>query len=500
MSLLLFLLINSVFCADILVIFDTPCYSHEIILRGMLSRLIDDGHRLTIFSTFLDFHDHPSVTHHAFNSISTGVHDRILTGDNLGFFEDFRLVMKTFRLTPEQHMRHPEMRRIIATKPKFDLIILECTMTPLVSLGQHLNCPIVVVFASFNPPKDYDIALGNHMSPAVHAAVEVYHGVNGELNLSQRLQSFVQDSLVWTWAMMKSFCKAFERVIVEVGLEKQCDHLQNMPRIELFLVMTKVMNYFGRIQPQLPYEMVHMRTTHLGLRMKSHQVDEKLLQFLEGSTKPVILISFGSIVRLDLLVVNMTATIVTAINELSNDFDFIWKARQNEVTWSHENVYIAPWLPVVEILKHPRVKMFINHGGLRSIEEGISCRVPMVIIPIFLDQFINGEVLERRGIAKKLALKSLNDHRVLVNAIRDVTSESYSTKIIQASAAIHDEFEPGADEVVWHLEHAMKFSNSSRYVGFHFPVYQRLHLDVAVVTFGLIYLVVKIFKIIYRNC
>jgi glucuronosyltransferase len=496
MSLLLFLLINYAFCADILVIFDTPCYSHEIILRDILSRLIDDGHKLTVFSTFLDFHDHASVTRYTFKHTRSEDFERILTGDKLGLLDDFRFVIKAFISTREQQMMHPEMRRIIETKPKFDLIILECMMSPVVALGQHLDCPVVVVFASFIPSKILDIALGNHMSPAVHAAFEVNHGIDGELNLSQRLESFVQDSLAWTWAIKKICCKAFEWVMTEVGLEQQCHHSQNIPRIELVLVMTKVMDYFGRIQPRLPYEMLHVHSTHLGLLMKSQQVDEKLMKFLEGSTKPVVLISFGSIVRLDLLRVNMTATIIAAINELSNDFDFIWKAKNNDVTWSHKNLFIAPWLPVVEILKHPRVKMFVNHGGLRSIEEGIKHQVPMVIVPILWDQFANAEFAMRGGIAMKLELNNSNDHRVLVNAIRDVTSESYSNNINEASAAIHDEFEAGIDEVVWHIEHAMKFNNSTRYVGFHFPVYQRLHLDVAAVTFGLIYFVVKFIKIV----
>jgi zeaxanthin glucosyltransferase len=49
---------------------------------------------------------------------------------------------------------------------------------------------------------------------------------------------------------------------------------------------------------------------------------------------------------------------------------------------SHNNphVYLYKQLPQIEILEHADV--FINHGGLNSIKEGIDAKVPMLVFPI----------------------------------------------------------------------------------------------------------------------
>ena len=45
------------------------------------------------------------------------------------------------------------------------------------------------------------------------------------------------------------------------------------------------------------------------------------------------------------------------------------------------NVLILPWIPQIQLLQHPKTKVFISHGGTNSVTESVYSKVPMIIIP-----------------------------------------------------------------------------------------------------------------------
>lgn len=44
------------------------------------------------------------------------------------------------------------------------------------------------------------------------------------------------------------------------------------------------------------------------------------------------------------------------------------------------------------------MKLFITQGGVQSMEEAIHCHVPMIILPVFGDQFVNAKRLHEKGV------------------------------------------------------------------------------------------------------
>ncbi|KAE9412257.1 hypothetical protein Angca_009446, partial [Angiostrongylus cantonensis] len=52
------------------------------------------------------------------------------------------------------------------------------------------------------------------------------------------------------------------------------------------------------------------------------------------------------------------------------------------------------------LLAHPRLKLFVMHGGINGLTEAMLRGVPVVVIPVFADQFRNGRNAERRGVGK----------------------------------------------------------------------------------------------------
>lgn len=46
---------------------------------------------------------------------------------------------------------------------------------------------------------------------------------------------------------------------------------------------------------------------------------------------------------------------------------------------------------------HPNLKAFITHGGLLSLTEASSAGIPLIVIPIFGDQYHNAAAVVGRG-------------------------------------------------------------------------------------------------------
>lgn len=60
-----------------------------------------------------------------------------------------------------------------------------------------------------------------------------------------------------------------------------------------------------------------------------------------------------------------------------------------------ENFIVRSFVPQLEILKQASV--FITHGGANSINEGLCCEVPMVVVPQAFDQFMGAIMVEEAG-------------------------------------------------------------------------------------------------------
>lgn len=65
-----------------------------------------------------------------------------------------------------------------------------------------------------------------------------------------------------------------------------------------------------------------------------------------------------------------------------------------------------------DFLAHPNVKVFISHGGALSTQESMSHGVPVVGLPVFLDQIQNIQKLVIRGLGQQLSYKDLSEETV----------------------------------------------------------------------------------------
>lgn len=74
------------------------------------------------------------------------------------------------------------------------------------------------------------------------------------------------------------------------------------------------------------------------------------------------------------------------------------------------------------ILDHPKVSAFISHCGMNSLMEGAFAGVPMVCIPLFVEQARNSKMVEKRGFGYFVSKQRLNVE-VLTKAVHAVLYE-----------------------------------------------------------------------------
>ncbi|KAL0482511.1 hypothetical protein AKO1_014418 [Acrasis kona] len=128
------------------------------------------------------------------------------------------------------------------------------------------------------------------------------------------------------------------------------------------------------------------------------QQDMGLMNWLDQSEQIVVYVSFGTLVRpLDWHLENL----VRGVLMNSSARVLIATTSQHDASLLQDidasRVRIEPWVNQQMVLHHARTRVFISHGGGQSIAEGLSCGMPMLILPFMSDQLPNAIRLFEMG-------------------------------------------------------------------------------------------------------
>jgi MGT family glycosyltransferase len=80
----------------------------------------------------------------------------------------------------------------------------------------------------------------------------------------------------------------------------------------------------------------------------------------------------------------------------------------------------------------PQVDLVIFSGGMNTTRECIAHKIPMLIIPLIIDQEIQADITARKGMSVKLSRdRVLSDHNLVMHTVEDILSrrEAFVAKI-----------------------------------------------------------------------
>lgn len=192
-----------------------------------------------------------------------------------------------------------------------------------------------------------------------------------------------------------------------------CEHYMNHVFIERFRKDLKLPKQYDRCKIQkIPYmysfsnhflpkpKEWHSKVTCTGFSMleETRVLQNDLKEFL--SHKPIF-IGFGS--------VKMPKKFIPVLRELvkTNNYFIISGYSQ----FYKDNVYNLPAFPFNMIFPH--VSCVISHGGIGTIATTIKAKVPSIVVPFFGDQFLNGNIIEKKKLGFVVQQKDFNLNNIL---------------------------------------------------------------------------------------
>jgi len=175
-----------------------------------------------------------------------------------------------------------------------------------------------------------------------------------------------------------------------------------------------------------------------GIQIKSDpgSIPQDMLSFIEGAQEGVVLFTMG-------FIFDPTAVPPSSIQRIMEVFGRLPQRvvmKLESTQWAAaapSNVMVVPWVPQQAVLAHQNVRLFITHCGMHGVLEAIHYKVPMVGMPVFIDQ---GDVLtrmEEAGIAVGVSKEASSEE--LQHAIREVRDNpQYKQKISKLSEIFKD--------------------------------------------------------------
>ncbi|XP_063990323.1 UDP-glycosyltransferase UGT5-like [Diachasmimorpha longicaudata] len=484
----------------VLAVFSHPGKSHFDVFKPLLEELAHRGHHLTVVSYFPRTNSSRLPN---YDDIDLGAVDVFLDvvdlkqikHSTLTIFYEFMLLRQWGLDHCQKNLGNENLQRLVKSNAEFDVIITEvfnsdCFLgfvhrfkAPFIGLSSH------VLFPWANE------RISNEQNPSYVPAILV--GFEPKMNFMQRMGNYLIPK-VFNFGFEVLYNRPMQKMVEKVfgpDVPRLRDIAKNMSAI---LVNTHHSLHWAK--PHLP-NVVEIGGLHLSKKRES--IPEDIQRFLDDAEEGVLFFSWGSMIKASSMDQDTLREILKVLRSVP--WKVLWKWEDEFLPGKPDNVMIKKWLPQAAILGHPNVKCYLAHGGLLGVSEAASAGVPMVIVPMYGDQFNNAAAARSRGVAIVLKWSNFNAES-LKSAIENVFNDpSYMTNAKALQRSWHDRPMSPLEMSVWWTEyvargHGNKFLKTA---AADLAWYQLEHLDVIAFLLVTIFIVAsvlyKLVKMIIRK-
>uniref|UniRef100_A0A914VET1 glucuronosyltransferase n=1 Tax=Plectus sambesii TaxID=2011161 RepID=A0A914VET1_9BILA len=173
---------------------------------------------------------------------------------------------------------------------------------------------------------------------------------------------------------------------------------------------------------------------------------------------PVVLVSFGTIAQPSAFPKDWIHGLVEGLGRLSN-FTVIWRFDIDlPEAAQYPNIHLVPWLPQRDLLKHPNTKLFVTHAGYNSLLESTKEGVPMLLIPLFVDQFCNAIRAVRLGLGIKVFKNEISSDSIHDAASQVLNDPRFGERAKAVDAMLSDKLISAEKALSYRMELLSKHS------------------------------------------
>ncbi|KAJ8727686.1 hypothetical protein PYW07_001805 [Mythimna separata] len=445
--------ISQVEAARILAYFPNPSISHQVVFRPLTEALARRGHEVTVVTTdpaFPKGGTPPNLTEIDVHDISYEIWAvEIMKGQRGTQANDIvasmtaliGAMLKVF----DRQLKHEEVKTLFTDKRKqFDLILLEAFFEPALVLSHIFKAPVIQV-SSFGAVYPNYESVGAPSHPLLYPInsrqklnnLTIWEKVR-ELYTTYKINKMLWDH--WMIAESSIIPNHFGPDIPKIS--------ELMNNIDMLFLNIHPM--FETIRP-VPPSVVYMSGLH---QKPTKELPKDLKSYLDSSKHGVIYVSFGTNVDTSLLPLEKIQTLTRVLSQLP--YDVLWKWNTDELPGRTDNIRISKWLPQSDLLKHPKIKLFITQGGLQSTDEAITAGVPLIGMPMLGDQWFNVERYESHKIGVRLDMETLTEENFKRAINTTIGDDSYRRNMERFRSLIQDEPQKPLERAVWWTEYVLR--------------------------------------------
>uniref|UniRef100_A0A1B0DEG4 UDP-glucuronosyltransferase n=1 Tax=Phlebotomus papatasi TaxID=29031 RepID=A0A1B0DEG4_PHLPP len=370
--------------------------SHYQIFQPIMKALAEAGHEVTVLS---HFPERSNIT--GLRVLVIDEHKSLMNAMDLALFENrrpYNHFLEFFMLyewgvgSCQKTLNSTALKNILASGETFDLVITEFFNTDcMLAIAHKLNVPFIGLSSCTLMPWHLD-RVGMPNFPSYIPAL--FMGYSEDMSFAERLGN---------WITLQSFKLAYRffnnraaNSLIEEYLGPGIPDVGELAK-RTSLIMVNTHHSLSGTKP-LPPSVVEIGGVYLFSSHKNtldSKLDAELKNFLDSADNGVIYISWGSMIKADTLPAAKRDGILQAL--AMQPQKVLWKWENDTIPNKPDNVFIRKWMPQRDVLCHPKVRVFMAHGGLLGSSEAAYCGVPVIATPMYGDQFFNAASLKHRG-------------------------------------------------------------------------------------------------------
>ncbi|XP_017040219.2 UDP-glucosyltransferase 2 [Drosophila ficusphila] len=438
--------------ARILAIFPYPGPSQYINVVPYLKTLTSRGHQVTSINAFPqkkpveNFRDIPNLE--VFDNYNEIIND---LKDPQNIWEENNFINNFFLNITRSVFTNKKVAETLLPpgKDHFDLIIVEALRgDAFYGFAAHFNAPIIGI-STFGTDWNIDELVGN-VSPLSYTPL-VTAGFTDRMTFMERVSNFLDTTIAWlnyNLVHMPKQEKMYKQYFPEASKRVPLSQLNR--NFSLILLNQHFSLSFPRAYVPNMIQVGGLHISH-----KPAPLPMELEEFVQGSGEQgVIYFSLGSNVKSKDLPPERRELILKTFASLPQRV--LWKFEDDQLPGKPKNVFISKWFPQPDILAHPKVKLFITHGGLLSTIESIHHGKPVLGLPFFYDQFLNVKRATQAGFGLGLDHNTMTQQEFKVTIERLINERQFAETARKMSNRYRDQPMSPLDTAIWWTEYVLR--------------------------------------------
>uniref|UniRef100_A0A1I8AHA5 UDP-glucuronosyltransferase n=1 Tax=Steinernema glaseri TaxID=37863 RepID=A0A1I8AHA5_9BILA len=123
------------------------------------------------------------------------------------------------------------------------------------------------------------------------------------------------------------------------------------------------------------------------------------------------------------------------------------------------HVKLVPWVPQVDILNHASTRLFVTHGGVKSLREALCSSTPLLVLPLAAEQTLNGAIAMELRVGHVLNKFTLSSKKLLASMRELLGSASYARNVARLHDLFLDRPISALDEAAFFARRAIRLGN-----------------------------------------